>query len=151
MPDYRRGEIYYVAPSYAETGTEIWSGRPAVIVSSDELNACRNCVEMVYLTTRPKEDSPFHVTVHATGKQSTALCEQISSVDKSRLSAQYVRCTPKEMEAIDKALLASLGLDAPRVPATIDLDKMRLLAERDIYKNLYEKMLDRLSGVAAGA
>lgn len=51
MPDYKRGEIYYVAPNYSETGSEIWSGRPAVIVSNDDLNRNRNCVEVVYLTT----------------------------------------------------------------------------------------------------
>ena len=151
MPDYKRGEIYYVNPNYSETGSEIWSGRPAVIVSSDGQNKALNCVEVVYLTTRPKTDSPCHVTLHATGKQSTALCEQISTVDKLRLSFTPPRpcvCTKKEMAAIDAALLASLALDAPPAPATIDLDKTRLLAERDIYRNLYENLLNRLSGTA---
>ena len=152
MPDYKRGEIYYVSPSYAETGSEIWSGRPAVIVSNDELNRCRNCVEVVYLTTRPKQDSPCHVVLHATGKQSTALCEQISTVDKVRMtySGDYpCACTKKELAEIDAALLYSLALDAPPPVTTMDLDKFRLLAERDIYKGMYERLLDRISGTGA--
>lgn len=152
MPDYKRGEIYYVAPSYAETGCEIWSGRPAVIVSNDELNRTRNVVEVVYLTTRPKQDSPCHVILHATGKQSTALCEQVSTVDKVRLTysgSAPCACTKKELGEIDAALLYSLSLDAPPTVTTLDLDKTRLLAERDIYKRMYESLLDRISGTGA--
>lgn len=152
MPDYKRGEIYYVTPNYSEVGSEIWSGRPAVIVSSDDLNRCQNCVEVVYLTTRPKQNSPFHVPVNATGKPSTALCEQITTIDKSRLSYNPpapVSCTKKELAEIDAALLYSLSLDAPPVTTTIDLDKTRLLAERDIYKRMYESLLDRISGTGA--
>lgn len=152
MPEYKRGEIYYVRSDYSEVGHEVWSGRPAIVVSNNDLNQTRSCVEVVYLTTRQKTDSPCHVTIHATGKQSIALCEQISTVDKTRLSfnppAPCV-CTKKEMAQIDAALLASLALDAPPVPTTIDLDKTRLLAERDIYKTMYENLLNRLSGTGA--
>lgn len=152
MPDYKRGEIYYVAPSYTETGSEIWSGCFVVIVSNDELNCCRNCVEVVYLTTRPKNDSPCHVILHATGKQSTALCEQISTVDKVRMTFNGnvpCACTKKELAEIDAALLYSLSLDAPAPVTTLDLDKTRLLAERDIYKRMYEDLLERFTGVVS--
>ena len=152
MPDYKRGEIYYVSPSYAETGSEIWSGRPAVIVSNDELNRCRNCVEVVYLTTRPKQDSPSHVILHATGRQSTAMCEQISTVDKVRMTYSGdtpCACTKKELSEIDAALLYSLSLDAPAPVTTLDLDKTRLLAERDIYKRMYEDLLERFTGIVS--
>lgn len=152
MPDYKRGEIYYVAPNYSETGSEIWSGRPAVIVSNDDLNRNRNCVEVVYLTTRPKQDSPSHVVLHATGRQSTALCEQISTVDKVRMTYSGdtpCACTKKELSEIDAALLYSLALNAPAPVMTLDLDKTRLLAERDIYKRMYEDLLERFTGVVS--
>lgn len=152
MPDYKRGEIYYVSPNYSEVGSEIWSGRPAIVVSNDDLNLRRNVVEVVYLTTRPKEDSPCHVPIHATGKQSTALCEQITTVDKTRLNYNPPApscCTKKELAEIDAALLYSLSLDAPPPVTTLDLDKTRLLAERDIYKRMYEDLLDRVSGTGA--
>ena len=110
MPDFSRGEVYYVYPSYAEVGSEQWSGRPAVVVSADVINRHSQCVEVVYLTTRPKSDYPTHVLINATGRPSTAICEQITSVDKSRLNDCYGRCTPKEMSQLDEALRVSLGL-----------------------------------------
>lgn len=153
MPDYKRGQIYWVSPSYDETGAEIWkTNRPAIIVSADMLNMSRNVVEVVFLTTKPHPGSPTHVIIHATGRQSTALCEQISNVDKCRLSfygSSPCTCTKKEMAQIDAALLASLGLDAPTPVTTLDLDKTRLLAERDIYKRMYEDLLERFTGIVS--
>lgn len=32
---------------------------------------------------------------------------------------------------------------------TLDLDKTRLLAERDIYKRMYEDLLERFTGVVS--
>ena len=51
MPDYQRGDICYVTPSYAEVGHEMWSGRPAVIVSCNQNNRHSSTVEVCYLTT----------------------------------------------------------------------------------------------------
>ena len=110
MPEYQRGQIYYVNPSYAETGSEQWAGRPAVIVSNDHNNRHSQTVEVCYLTTKPKADLPTHVIVHATGRMSTVLCEQIATVDKVRLEDGKMFCNSKEMAQIDEALRISLGL-----------------------------------------
>ena len=71
----RRGDIFYVEKSYA-TGSEQYAGRPAIIVSNDKCNETSDVIEVVYLTTQPKNDLPTHVTVHSTGKASTAICQQ---------------------------------------------------------------------------
>ena len=110
MPEYQRGEIYYVNPSYTETGGEMWAGRPAVIVSNDQNNRHAKTVEVCYMTTRPKSDLPTHVNIHATGRMSTVLCEQITTVDKTRLQDGGMKCNSKEMAQIDEALRVSLGL-----------------------------------------
>lgn len=160
----KRGEIYYVKPNYAEFGHEMQAGRPAIIVSGNELNASHNCVEVVYLTTRPRRKMATHVLIHATGRMSTALCEQITTVDKYRLSGEPVRCTPKEMFMIDAAIKNSLGLPEEEENSTAEPppeysagfaqmvlplcaspeDPLRIAAERDIYKELYYDFLDRL-------
>ena len=106
----KRGDVFYVEPN-STYGHEMRSGRPAVIVSNDINNRHSPVVEVVYLTTRPKPDLPTHVMVRATGTPSTALCEQVSSVDRSRLGSFCGSCTVKEMQSIDTALLISLGLD----------------------------------------
>ena len=181
MPDFQRGDIYYVAPSYAEVGHEIWSGRPAVIVSCNQNNRHSSTVEVCYLTTKPKADLPTHVVIHATGKKSTVLCEQISTVDKSRMESGGMRCNGKEMAEIDEALRYSLGLPGfeQEQPDSLDAlaEGLKALRENpsplisvpdaagpdlrielalaeaalDTYKSLCSDLLDRLSATVCAS
>lgn len=53
---------------------------------------------------------PTHVRIESIGRRSTALCEQITSVDVSRLGDYKGHLTEKEMEQVDVALMQSLGI-----------------------------------------
>ncbi len=110
MFGYKRGDIYYVEPCYS-VGSEQRAGRPAIIVSNNMNNKYSNTLEVVYITTQPKKDMPTHVMVYGTGRKSTAICEQIHTVDYRRLGNYCGCCTKQEMEAIDNALKVSIGLD----------------------------------------
>ena len=92
-------------------GHEQQSGRPAVIVSNDKNNEHSSVLEMVYLTTAAKTSLPTHVTIRSAPRVSTVLCEQVHSVDTSRVKDYCGRCTEQELQAIDTALLISLGLN----------------------------------------
>lgn len=105
----KRGEIYFIRPA-STVGSEIAKGRPAVIVSNDALNATSEVVEVVFLTTQPKKELPSHAHVEATGTPSTALCEQINTVSKSRVGDYFGECSEEEMHAIDLAMMNALGL-----------------------------------------
>jgi mRNA-degrading endonuclease toxin of MazEF toxin-antitoxin module len=108
--------------------------RPGVIVSNDRLNSTASVVEVVYLTTQPKKDLPTHVCLESTGVQSTALCEQIDHVSVNLLGDRCGTCTAEELQAIDRALLVSLGIDSPKTaPATTAADPTRAkeIAEHD--------------------
>ena len=106
-----RGEIYYIHETAVE-GSEQAGGRPAVIVSNDVGNEHAPVVEVVYLTTREKKSMPTHVAVKtAPAWQSTALCEQIHTVTKSRIGDYKGQTTEAELAAIDRALAVSLGLN----------------------------------------
>lgn len=109
----KRGEIYYVEPSkqYQETGSEQRSNRPAIIISNDLNNDNAQTVEMVYLTTQPKKELPTHVQVMCNGRNSTALCEQISTVSIERLENYMGKCTDDEMRKINDAIIISVGVD----------------------------------------
>lgn len=107
-----RGEIYYVT-RIATAGSEQQAGRPAIVVSNNKGNVHSSIVEMIYLTTQPKNDLPTHVTIRSTPQRSTALCEQISTVDIERLGDYIATCTDAEMTAIDAALMISLGIEMP--------------------------------------
>lgn len=61
----KRGEIYYIESTYRETGSEQRGGRPAVIVSNDKNNENSEVVEVVYMTTKPKNDLPTHVFIRS--------------------------------------------------------------------------------------
>ena len=105
----KRGEIYYIE-SYYTTGSEQRAGRPAIIVSNEKNNANSATVEVVYLTTQPKHDLPTHVTVRGTGKDSIALCEQITSISTDRLGEYCGECSKQELAALETAMMISLDL-----------------------------------------
>lgn len=115
MQDIRihRGDIFWVRQDYAAVGSEARKNRPAIIVSNDKNNTYSGTVEIVYLTTAEKKPIPTHVTIETMGKQSTALCEAIYTVDKERLENYYCTLTSDEMKLVDQAVLVSLGLTAP--------------------------------------
>ena len=76
----RRGDIFYVFRGDS-SGSEQRAGRPAIIVSNALCNANSRVVEVVFLTCQEKTGLPTHVVINSTGRASTALCEQITSVD----------------------------------------------------------------------
>lgn len=109
----KRGQIYYVARGYT-TGCEMWGGRPGIIVSNDQNNRGSGTVEVVYLTTRPKKDLPTHVTIRSLDRESTALCEQVTSVSTDRLGRCMGEVTEAEMQSLEIAMLISLGIQMER-------------------------------------
>ena len=111
MDDIRRGEIFYIARGGATNGSEQLADRPAVVVSNDENNKHSGVIEVVYMTTQPKTDLPTHVTIRSTGRISTVLCEQVSSVSTERVNNYIGQVSEQEMKNIDIALMISLQLD----------------------------------------
>lgn len=110
-----RGDIFFVDSQYNTPA-------PGIVVSSD---TSRKSVSVVWLSQNPEEAAPTHVIVPCQGL-STAMCEKISTVNKSRFG-QYIRsCTDEEMQRIDAALVYALGLDIPASDTAKD-EKIRQL------------------------
>ena len=105
----KRGQIYYIARGYT-TGCEMWGGRPGIIMSNDQNNRASGTVEVVYLTTMSKKDLPTHVTIRSLEWESTALCEQVTSVSVDRLGRCMGEITEAEMQSLEIAMLISLGI-----------------------------------------
>ena len=168
--DIRRGDIFYIDRFGFQMGCEQRAGRPGVVVSCRENNRHSETVEVVYLTTAPKADLPTHVTILSSSRESTALCEQVTTVSVERLGNYIGQCTREEMFAIDVALLRSLGINIPELknlqrkpegeetgPKGTEADKKqgressvdkmehtRLEAERDMYREMYFELLGRV-------
>ncbi len=157
MYNIKRGDIYYILKQGVTDGSVLNSGRPAVVVSNNKNNMFSPTVEIVYLTTQPKSDLPTHVDIRSTGVKSTAICEQVSTVSRERISNPCGACTDAEMKMIDAALAVSLGLNFDKEPVEVNAELeppvmvnepnaeySMVLAERDTYKRLYEELLDKL-------
>lgn len=164
MSNYKimRGDIFYINKFGDAVGSEQQSGRPGIIVSNDKNNEHSATVEIVYCTTKPKEDLPTHVTIRSTNLPSTVLCEQVTTVSKERLGDYIGSCTEQEMANVSSALEISLGLDEKYsgynpfqrgadepddtgkadAPKDCSADEIRI--ERDMYKQMYESLLNRL-------
>ena len=158
----RRGEIYWVEIPNA-IGHELMKDRPAIIVSCDALNDNSPVVQVVYCSASPKKELPEHITIRSTEQISTALCENVYTVDKSRIGRYVGRCTKREMEQVDLGLLCGLGLAqfglASRQKDEDEAQPVRREAEdgaapmalviarteRDTYKRMYESLLARMT------
>lgn len=148
----RRGDVYYINNNRGQRGNEIRKDRPAVVVSADFLNKHSGDVVVVFLTSQPKKDMSTHVTIRTTGRGSEALCEQPTTVSVERLNNRIGSVTDREMQQIDIALQIALKLDAgadtkgyvENQSGGASREQMiRLEAERDTYKKLYEDMICR--------
>ena len=104
----RRGEIYYIECGNNVVGCEQRGTRPAVVIGNDIGNKHAPVLIVVCFTTQHKKMLPTHVYVRGHG---TALCEQICTIDKTRVLAKKGECTKSDMERINKALLCSLGME----------------------------------------
>ena len=158
----QRGDIYYIDIPYA-TGHEMEKDRPGIVVSCDALNETSPCVNVVFCSASSKRELPEHITIRSTPLPSTALCEHIYTVDKSRIGKLVGRATASEMDMVNIGIMSGLNLGktelaSPCEPVSKEqqsnsngetdgslLDLVRAQAERDTYKGLYERLLDRMS------
>lgn len=108
--EIRRGQIWYVkTPCW--TGEEMPKNRPGVVVSCNDLNERSGCVLMALLSESEQHiGEPYVATVKSTGVVSTAVCNKLVTVDKTRLGTYMGTVTAQEMRSIEKAIMASLKL-----------------------------------------
>lgn len=105
----RRGDVFHIRP-HNVIGHAQQPGRPAVVVSNELNNRHSPTVEIVYLTSRQKKKLPTHVAIHSIGIKNTALCEQVTTVDRRLLGRYICTLTGKELNQINDAIKISLSL-----------------------------------------
>ena len=115
LPDLKRFEVWYahlpeIPDSHVQQGE-----RPVIVVSNDKANRYSPCITVVPLTTAQKRPLPTHVPISGCGLpcMSQALCEQILSLDKSRLTRRMgCICCPETREALHTAMAIQLAMAA---------------------------------------
>lgn len=147
-----KGDVFTV-----ETNAE--GEQMAVVISTDEVNDTNGSVVAVYLNEKPNQGREAEVTVSASGLR-TANCTKIYTLNKSRLTEYVKTLTDSELSGMEDALAYTFGLPCAReekecaeepgqvpVQAAGDTaERIRLETERDMYKKLYEDMLERAVG-----
>lgn len=113
---HRRGEVWMVAadPGKPAVGTEIWSDRPAVIVSNNVINSRAGFAQVVYLSTSARKRSgPTHVILPAPDGRgdAMALCEQVHTVDASRLRRKMSTVPEEFIRELDASIALSLSIN----------------------------------------
>lgn len=98
-------------------GSEQGKTRPVVIVSEDDINALLNIVNIIPITTRKEGRTiyPNEVLLKANHfgleADSIALCHQIRTIDRRRLSKKYGRIDEKQKcDEIIHAIAFQLGI-----------------------------------------
>lgn len=118
-----RGDIWFVSSrsgepdlgSHRSVGREIWSNKLAVVLSNDAMNTRSGIVQVVYLTmSENKRPNRLHIQVDMPAASQThvavALCEQVHSVDQSRLTSLHGAVAPEQLKNIEGAVSWSLGM-----------------------------------------
>lgn len=138
-----KGEIYYVSKEDVPANRYVIEpGRPAIVVSTASVGATDNTVTVIYLTSKPKQVSPTHFVTHCGGVTGTALCETISTVDKSKLGKYIGKLSEHETELLNNCLRATFDLgdsvpyasneDLRQAQTTIEALKKQVEAYRTI-------------------
>lgn len=118
----KRGQIYYIESNHQEIGSEQRAGRPAVIVSNDKNNENSTTVEVVYMTTQPKNDLPTHVFI----------------LDWMQPETSRGGCQPEDLEAMQQQLTET---EAKLAAVTAELAELK---NRPDYKLLYDQLIEKL-------
>ncbi len=111
----RRSEIYWLQLT-GGGGSEQAGRRPVLIIQNDVGNRASPTTIVSAITSQPRRRPyPFHVpfTAQESGLHldGTVLCEQIQTVDQSRLGTLAGALSQEKMREVDLALHHSLGLE----------------------------------------
>jgi mRNA interferase MazF len=113
LTDARRGEVWLVDFG-VPVGREGGYVRPAVVISSDMLNAGPGGVVVVVPTTTARRDLPLHVEIDpgesGLDETSYAKCEDVKSVSVERMVRRFGVVPPEVVHRISRTLRYVLEL-----------------------------------------
>jgi len=96
--EVKKGEVYlYWIGKKEAQGTEIKKIRPAVVISTNQLNKWDYRFIVAPITKRTKTFLDFEVPVIVNNKEGLAILDQIKTIDKSRLIKKLGKLTETEM------------------------------------------------------
>ena len=108
--EYKRGQIYRVNLEPTKGSEQQGVARPCVILSITPLNTKLRQVGVVPLSSSAKVLSPVVVGVPSAGPNSVALCHQLRTIDKMRITKFLGELSAADMVAVETAVRQVYGL-----------------------------------------
>ncbi len=108
-----RGSIYMARLPILDEHSSVQGGlRPVLIIQNDIGNAHAPTVQVIPLTSKNKKTLPIHTTIKSGGllKESTALAEQIQTVNKTILRQYIGKVDDETMSRVNACIMIQLGL-----------------------------------------
>jgi mRNA interferase MazF len=103
-----RGEVYRLRAPRRTRGHEQAGERFGVVLQVDELSALSTVI--LAPTSTSASPQPFRPEIEIHGRRTRLLLEQIAALDRSRLGDPAGSLSRRDLEDVDLALLAVLGL-----------------------------------------
>ena len=146
--EVKRGDVWWISLDDS-VGYEMQTGRPALVVSADGINEKISTVVVAYLTTSDLAFSPSKVKIYLNGRTSAVICNQLRTVDKSRLTTYVASLSEDDMRRVMGALALTLcipyGKTAPApAPEKNNSDVVALQVELDLLRKQYNIVLEKL-------
>jgi mRNA interferase MazF len=116
-PNPRRGDIWDVDWSPGR-GAEQQGIRPALVIQNDRGNASPSYpLTIVASMSRTERELPLHVRIapnrgNGLTDNTDVKCEQVMTIEKTRLVRRRGNITPEELARVDAALKLSLSLQS---------------------------------------
>jgi len=100
----KRGDIYWVNLN-PTIGSEISKLRPCVLIGATPINKARRTVVVVPLSSSTTARPPLTIAVDCLGKPAIAICDQVRTVDKSRLQQNAAgSLSDSDLNALEEGL-----------------------------------------------
>jgi len=122
-----RGEVYWVNLQ-PRSGSEQHGRRPVIIVSHDGFNRTGSWSSIIVVpistSARQRRRGPTAIplpSAQSVQKGSTALCHQVTTVDRSKFGERIGLLSEEAMQAVNAGLAAALDLPS-EVPGTQSIE-----------------------------
>ena len=114
----KRGDVFW-ADLVPRSGSEQTGRRPVIIVSHNGFNQTPKWRSIIVVPISTSENQALRslttvllpIGAGSLPRPSTAICHQVTTLDRSKVSEQIGRLTPELLRAVDAGLKASLDLD----------------------------------------
>ena len=144
-----RGEIYYLGEIGDIVGSEQRGCHPVLILQSDELFRSPTVIIAFITSKLDKRGKRAHVwlpDVDGLPKKSMVLCEQLRTVEKSRLETKLGSLDMETMNRVDRALKYSLGIMSTKQKKEMNtIYDPKKVARRPVRRSRDEERKDILS------